>query len=656
MVMATAMDRVKTKKPKRKKDKNIVNNIKYKLKETISQNKEMIIRQVGLLFLDFMIIQVSMIGSLWVRCDMRFSEIDPRFIESLFKYWWINIACTLLIFAMCHMYTSLWRFASVVELSYIVFSVVVSAIVQTIGMNYMNLDVPRSYPFLYAFILLVLITGFRFSYRFGRITVHNMLGNINYIGKKKKRVMVVGAGAAGYMIVREMVNSKHLHKKVVCVVDDDPAKVGTYLQGIKVVGKRTEIPRFVDKYKIDEIVIAIPTLKKEAKNDLLNICNSTACHVMTLPGIYQLVNEEVSVSMLREVEIEDLLGREPVKMDLEDVRHFIKNRTVLVTGGGGSIGSELCRQIVEYYPKRLIIMDIAENSVYDLQQELKQSHPYFKPDVLIGSVRNKERVDSIFETYHPDIVFHAAAHKHVPLMEDSPNEAIKNNVLGTWNIAEACNKFGTKKMVLISTDKAVRPTNVMGASKRICELIVQAFAQNSRTEYAAVRFGNVLGSDGSVIPLFKKQIAAGGPVTVTHPDIIRYFMTIPEAVNLVLQCGTLARGREVFILDMGEPVKILDLARKMIRLSGLKPGEDIEIIFTGLRPGEKLYEELLINEANLKKTAKERIFVARQNIVDGPKLCTDIQNLINAAFAEDRDIRTKIQKLVPEYVMKEENN
>lgn len=622
------------------------------LREKIQQNKEMYTRQIGLIILDVFLIVVSMVGTLWIRCDFSFSNIDPIFLDSIWRYMWINIICTLIIFGKFRLYTSLWRFASVVELTYILGAVICSALVQLLGMRWMELDVPRSYPILYAFILLVLTVGFRFSYRFGRISVYNLFHKVN---KKKKKVMIVGAGAAGYMLVRELKNSKHLNKKVVCIIDDDPKKIGTFLQGIRIVGNKEDIPHFAEKYGIDEIEIAIPTLKKEAKDELLEICNSTACHILILPGIYQLVNEEVSVSMLREVEIDDLLGREPIKMDQEEVKQFIKGRTVLVTGGGGSIGSELCRQIVEYKPNKLIIFDIAENTTYNLQQELKRKHPEFTPIVLIGSVRNKERVDSVFETYHPDIVFHAAAHKHVPLMEDSPNEAIKNNVFGTWNIAEACNRYGTRKMVLISTDKAVRPTNIMGASKRLCELIVQAFAQFSKTEYAAVRFGNVLGSDGSVIPLFKKQIAEGGPVTVTHPDIIRYFMTIPEAVNLVLQCGALARGGEVFILDMGKPVKIVDLAKKMIRLSGLKPGEDIEIKFTGLRPGEKLYEELLINDASLKKTTKDRIFVARQSIVNGHQLCADIQVLIDCAFKEDPDIRRKVQKLVPEYVIKDEN-
>ena len=621
-----------------------------KLRGTIKQNKERMIRQVGLVALDIFSIAFAMTFPLWIRCDFCFENIDPIFLESIWRYMGINIICTLFIFALFRLYSSLWSFASTVELTYVVIAVICSAFVQFLGMEILQLPIPRSYPLSYAFVLMVLTTGFRYFYRFGRIFIYNLVHKMN---KKKKKIMIVGAGAAGYMLVRELKNSKHLNKKVVCIIDDDPKKIGTYMQGIRIVGNKEDIPHYADKYGVDEIAIAIPTLKKEAKDKLLEICNMTGCHTMILPGLYQLVNEEVSVSMLREVEIEDLLGREPVQMDQEDVKDFIRNRTVLVTGGGGSIGSELCRQIVEYEPKQLIIFDIAENTTYDLQQELKRKHPEFTPVVLIGSVRNKERVDYVFETFHPDVVFHAAAHKHVPLMEDSPNEAIKNNVYGTWNVADACDEYGAQKMVLISTDKAVRPTNIMGASKRLCEMVVQAFAQFSNTEYAAVRFGNVLGSDGSVIPLFKKQIAEGGPVTVTHPEITRYFMTIPEAVNLVLQCGALARGGEVFILDMGKPVKIVDLAEKMIRLSGLKPGEDIEIKFTGLRPGEKLYEELLIDEASL-KTTKDRIFIANQKSVNGRQLCADIQALIDCAFKEDSDIREKVKKLVPEYVIKKE--
>ena len=418
------------------------------------------------------------------------------------------------------------------------------------------------------------------------------------------------------MLVREMKNSKHLNRKVPCIIDDDRKKIWTYLQGIPIVGGKEDIPAMAKKYGVEEIIVAIPTLKEDKQRELLEICQETACKIKMLPGIYQMVNQEVDVSMLRDVSIEDLLGREPVQLHMDTIGNYISGKVILVTGGGGSIGSEICRQVALHDPKQLIIVDIYENNAYNIQLELKKSYPDLNMETLIASVRDKKRIEDIFETYHPDIVYHAAAHKHVPLMEDSPDEAIKNNVLGTYNVASAANKFHVKKMVLISTDKAVRPTNVMGASKRICEMIIQIFSQISQTEYAAVRFGNVLGSNGSVIPLFRQQIREGGPVTVTDPEIIRYFMTIPEAVNLVLQCGAYAKGGEVFILDMGEPVKILDMAKKMIRLSGHVPGKDIEIVFTGLRPGEKLYEELLIDDKNLVKTDNDRIFVAQMEKLD----------------------------------------
>ena len=402
-------------------------------------------------------------------------------------------------------------------------------------------------------------------------------------------------------------------------------------------------------YHIEEIIIAIPTLKDQERRKLLDICQQTACKIKMLPGIYQMVNQEIDVSMLRDVSIEDLLGREPVDLHMEKIGNYIGDKVILVTGGGGSIGSEICRQVALHEPKQLIIVDIYENNAYNIQLELKKNYPELNLETLIASVRDKKRIEDIFETYHPDIVYHAAAHKHVPLMEDSPDEAIKNNVVGTYNVASAANKFHVKKMVLISTDKAVRPTNVMGASKRICEIIMEIFSQISQTEYAAVRFGNVLGSNGSVIPLFRRQIKEGGPVTVTHPDIIRYFMTIPEAVNLVLQCGAYAKGGEIFILDMGEPVKILDLARKMIRLSGHVPGEDIKIEFTGLRPGEKLYEELLIDEKNLVQTENDRIFVAQMGKINTAEICRKMSVLIGHAYDESKDIRKDIKKIVPEY-------
>lgn len=628
--------------PKRERGMNVFTKVTLK-------NKEMLMRSAALLFLDILLIMISMVGALWIRCDFRFRSIDPRFLETIHEYLWVNIVCTVIVYTVFRLYTSLWRFASIEELKNVICAVLASTVLQSLGMKLLGLEIPRSYPFLYLLLLLCLTIVSRFSYRFGRIALHN------YQNVKKQepiRTMIVGAGAAGYMIVREMKNSKHLNRKIPCIIDDDAAKAGTYLQGIPIVGKKEDIPYYAEKYKIEEIVIAIPTLTNAARRELLEICQTTSCKIQILPGIYQLVNEEVSVSMLREVEIEDLLGREPVNLEMEEIMDYVSNKVILVTGGGGSIGSEICRQLALHRPKQLIILDIYENNAYDIQNELKRDYPDLNLVVLIGSVRNRKRVDSLFEKYRPELVFHAAAHKHVPLMEDSPNEAIKNNVRGTWAVADAADRYGAKKMVLISTDKAVRPTNIMGASKRICELIIQSFAQRSKTEYAAVRFGNVLGSNGSVIPLFKKQIAAGGPVTVTHPEIIRYFMTIPEAVNLVLQCGALAKGGEIFILDMGEPVKILDLARKMIRLSGYVPEQDIKIEFTGLRPGEKLYEELLISENNLRKTSKERIFVVQQTHVDALQIQQSVLKVVDAAFDETEDIRQWVKELVPEYVIR----
>lgn len=623
-----------------------------RLKEMLV-NKEMLLREIGLLLLDLVIVIVSMAGALWIRFDFRFTDVEDVFWKTLQSYIHINLICTVFVFWALRLYSSLWRFASIVELKNIIIATVLSTALQSMGMWYMKLSIPRSYPFLYLLLLTVFTIATRFSYRFTWIAVHNYK---NFKDKQPVRTMVIGAGAAGYMIVREMNNSKHLNRKIPCIIDDDPVKAGTYLQGIPVVGGKEKIPYFAEKYRIEEIVIAIPTISRRGQQELLEICQATSCKILTLPGLYQLVNEEVSVSMLREVQIEDLLGREPINLQTEEVMDYVSGKVILVTGGGGSIGSEICRQLALHAPRQLIILDIYENNAYEIQNELLRRHPDLNLLVLIGSVRNHERIDSIFEKYRPDLVFHAAAHKHVPLMEVSPNEAIKNNVLGTWVVANAADKFGAKKMVLISTDKAVRPTNIMGASKRICELIVQSFAQKSHTEYAAVRFGNVLGSNGSVIPLFRKQIAEGGPVTVTHPEIIRYFMTIPEAVNLVLKCGALARGGEIFILDMGEPVKIFDLAMKMIRLSGYIPDKDIEIKFTGLRPGEKLYEELLISEDNLKKTDNDRIFVAQQTVVEDEWIQEKVRNVIHKAFEENCDVRSLVKELVPEYVIRNNND
>ena len=466
--------------------------------------------------------------------------------------------------------------------------------------------------------------------------------------------MIIGAGEAGNALIKEIVTSNYSTMVIRCIIDDDKQKWGQFIQGIKVVGGRDKIIESADLYDIDEIFVAIPSAPPTVIRDILSICKETNCKLRSLPGMYQLVNGEVSVSKLRDVEVEDLLGREPIRVDLDSILGYVQNKVVMATGGGGSIGSELCRQIASHKPAQLIIVDIYENNAYDIQQELIIKYPELKLTVLIASVRNTKRINHIFETYKPDIVYHAAAHKHVPLMEVSPNEAIKNNVFGTWKTAQAAALNGAKKFVMISTDKAVNPTNIMGASKRICEMIVQTFNKHYDTEFVAVRFGNVLGSNGSVIPLFKRQIEAGGPVTVTHPDIIRYFMTIPEAVSLVLQAGAYARGGEIFILDMGEPVKILDLAKNLIRLSGYKLGEDIQIEFTGLRPGEKLYEELLMDEEGMQDTENKLIHIGRPIELDEREFFIQLKRLEDASRDEVEDIRPLVAGIVPTYVYNKE--
>ena len=461
--------------------------------------------------------------------------------------------------------------------------------------------------------------------------------------------MIIGAGEAANIIIKEIVSSNYSHMVIKCIIDDDKEKWGRYIQGIKVLGGRDKIVEYAAFYSIDEIFIAIPSAPRKTIKELTEICQETNCKLRTLPGMYQLVNGEVNVSKLRNIDVEDLLGREPIKVDIDSILGYVQNKVVMVTGGGGSIGSELCRQIASHKPKQLIIIDIYENNAYDIQQELKLRYPELDLVVLIASVRNTNRMNDIFDTYQPHIVYHAAAHKHVPLMEDSPNEAIKNNVLGTWKTALAAASYGVEKFVLISTDKAVNPTNIMGASKRICEMIVQAFNNHYDTEFVAVRFGNVLGSNGSVIPLFRKQILAGGPVTVTDPDIIRYFMTIPEAVSLVLQAGAYAKGGEIFVLDMGEPVKILDLAKNLIRLSGYKVDEDIKIEFTGLRPGEKLYEELLMDEEGLKDTDNQLIHIGKPIEFDETQFFKQLNGLKEAAQRESSNIKFLIKEIVPTY-------
>lgn len=589
--------------------------------------------------------------ALILRHEGHYSWIDDKYINSIQSYMIINIVTTLIIFILLNLYNNVWSFIGVHEELMIVAACTLSTAFQGLGMEVFMLEVPRSYYVFYLFLMVTTTTITRFSYRMLATVKHGLKGNRGKI----VNTLVIGAGEAGSVIVQEIKSSKYLNRNVVGIIDDNPSKKGKYLHGIKILGNRNDIKRLAEKYDVQEIILAIPSASAKDTRDILKICNETECKLKVLPGMYQLITEEVSVSKLREVSIEDLLGRDTIDIDVESVCNHVNNQVVMITGGGGSIGSELCRQIAAHNPKLLIIFDIYENTTYDIQQELIKKYPSLKLETLIGSVRNTNRIESVIERYRPDIIYHAAAHKHVPLMEDSPNEAIKNNVFGTYKTARAADKYGVKRFVLISTDKAVNPTNIMGASKRICEMIIQTFSRYSATEYVAVRFGNVLGSNGSVIPLFKKQIAEGGPVTVTHPDIIRYFMTIPEAVSLVLEAGANAKGGEIFVLDMGEPVKIADLAKNLIRLSGYKLGEDIEIKYTGLRPGEKLYEELLTKEEGLKKTANALIFVGKPLEFDEVHFLSQLKELEEKANSESHEIKELVADIVPTYHIRPED-
>lgn len=599
-----------------------------------------------LVIYDILIILLSEYMALLIRYEFHPEKIKQIYLTSLMNYSVINIIITILIFALFSLYESLWRYASVTELLNLTLACLVSSGVQLVGTYMLEYRMPRSYYILYFLLLLPMMMAGRFSYRLLRI----LKQRLHVTGLEEPIVtMVIGAGDAGLAIIKELQSSSHLNSKVVCVIDDSKVKKGSRIQGVPIVGGRDKIISAAKKYNVQEIIFAIPTLSMREKSKILNICKETGCKLRTLPGIYQLINEEVSIAKLREVNIDDLLGREPIQTDIESILGYVKNKVVLVTGGGGSIGSELCRQIAAHEPRQLVVFDIYENSAYDIQQELRLSCPNLNLVVLIGSVRNTHRVGQIFRDYKPDIVYHAAAHKHVPLMEDSPNEAIKNNVFGTLNVARAADTYGSKKFILISTDKAVNPTNIMGASKRLCEMIIQGLDKESDTEFVAVRFGNVLGSNGSVIPLFEKQIMAGGPVTVTDKNIIRYFMTIPEAVSLVLQAGAYAKGGEIFVLDMGEPVRIDDLARNLIKLSGYKPDEDIKIVYTGLRPGEKLYEELLMSEEGLTRTQHERIFIGQPIDFDTEEFWGQLVELKREAYEDGKNIRLTVQKMVPTY-------
>lgn len=625
---------------------------------------------VFLAIYDFIAVCASYFLALLLRFDGTYSAIEKKYIVAYNQFILPCAAVSIIIFIFFRMYSGMWRYASFSELVRTVLGSLTSSLIHTIVITVLLCRMCLSYYLIGAGIQIILLVGIRFSYRFIQILKKR------HEPVEGKRVMLIGAGNSGQLILRDMSRATEINDKVVCIIDDNKNKWNRYLNGIPIVGGRDEILAAAKKYKIDEIFLAIPSASVQQKRDILSICNETGCKLRQLPGMYQFVTGEISVSAMKEVAIDDLLGRDPIKADLAEVFMFITGKIVMVTGGGGSIGSELCRQIAAHKPKQLIIFDIYENNAYDIQLELKEKYPELNLETLIGSVRDSRRMFEVFETYRPQIVYHAAAHKHVPLMEDSPCEAIKNNAIGTYKTAYAAMVHGCERFVLISTDKAVNPTNIMGASKRLCEMIIQSFDKKikegracdipqifthemapdkklkewdgeAKTEFVAVRFGNVLGSNGSVIPIFKKQIEHGGPVTVTHPDIIRYFMTIPEAVSLVMLAGTYAHGGEIFVLDMGEPVKIVDLARNLIRMSGFKPDVDIPIEYTGLRPGEKLYEEKLMAEEGLEKTDNDLIHIGKPIAFDEDEFLKQLEKLAVAAYSNKED---KIRSLVKETV------
>lgn len=624
---------------------------------------------------DIMAVNVSYFLALLFRFDGFFSQIPDYYIRAYVKFIPIYTILCLVIFYASKMYQSVWQYASFNELAHTCIGSTIASLLHILLITVIYYRMPISYYLWGSCFQMILLVAARFSYRFLLLEIRRVRSSDG-----SHNVMVIGAGGAGQTIIRSIVRNRLSGDKVVCIIDDNPNKWNRYIDGIPIVGGRDDIMYFVEKYDIDKIYIAIPSASKENKRDILNICSETNCVLKNLPDFYQYANTDINIGSLRDVSVEDLLGREPLRTDMSDVFEMIKGKTILVTGGGGSIGSELCRQIAAHQPERLIIFDIYENNAYAIQQELREKYPEMELTVLIGSVRDSRRLEYVFKKYHPDIVYHAAAHKHVPLMEDSPCEAIKNNVVGTYKTAYAAMINNCKRFVLISTDKAVNPTNIMGASKRLCEMVIQAFDRcvksgdmssistlhihpraaaaepegKLRTEFVAVRFGNVLGSNGSVVPLFKQQIERGGPLTVTHPDIVRYFMTIPEAVSLVLLAGAYAHGGEIFVLDMGSPVKIDTLARNLIKLSGLVPDVDIKIEYTGLRPGEKLYEEKLMAEEGLKRTPNKLIHIGNPIPFDTAEFRAQLEELMTAAYDNDDDIRTIVEKMVPTYIPKKD--
>lgn len=641
-----------------------------------------------LLIYDIVTINLSYFIGLWLRFDLQYSKIPSEYLMAFIKFAPFYTAFSIIVFYMMHMYNSLWRFASFNELTLIMMATVVTGTAHVVGITLFVRRMPIAYYVFGICAQFIFTTGIRFGYRFVNLE-RAKREKTEKSAHVKHHVMVIGAGAAGMTVLRELHNSRELTSRACCVIDDNPNKWNRFIEGTPIVGGRDTILENAEKYDIDTIMLTMPSASAKDKRDILNICKETHCELKSLPGIYQLANGEVLLSKMKSVAIEDLLGRDQIKVDMAEIFNQLKGKTILVTGGGGSIGSELCRQIAAHEPKQLIIFDVYENNAYEIEQELRRKYKdRLNLVVLIGSVRDTRRIDMVFEKFRPDIVYHAAAHKHVPLMETSPNEAIKNNVVGTYKTAYAALKYGAQKFVLISTDKAVNPTNIMGASKRLCEMVIQSMdvisrtgknnllpllhahrdvddpmdradvgvgndvqedtvsKAKNRTQFVAVRFGNVLGSNGSVIPLFKKQIEAGGPVTVTHPDIVRYFMTIPEAVSLVLQAGTYAAGGEIFVLDMGEPVKIDSLARNLIKLSGFEPDVDIKISYSGLRPGEKLYEEKLMAEEGLKKTDNDLIHIGQPIPFDTEKFLRQLETLAAESYENSDHIVELVESIV----------
>lgn len=627
-----------------------------------------------LMVYDFAAVIVSFGIALWLRFDCKVTSVEPQYLTTYTKTIIIYALFCLVVFWFLRLYKSIWRFASYSELMRVILATVVTGVIYTGSLLVFNLHMPVSYYVIGITVQFIATLGIRFFYRF----VLLLRGRTNN-EVQKKNVMIIGAGSAGQMLFRDIKHAKETNETVACFIDDNPNKWDRYIDDVPVFGSRDHILEAVDKFNIEKIYVAVPSANPQDKRDILRVCNETSCELMNLPGMYQLYTGEVSVSKMKKVQIEDLLGRDPIKPNMDEVFAYVRNKVVLITGVG-SIGSELARQIASHNPKQLILFDVYENNAYDIQLELRKKYPNLDLVTLIGSVRDSRKMFDLFKKYRPQIVYHAAAHKHVPLMEDSPCESIKNNAMGTYKTAYAAMVHGCEKFVLISTDKAVNPTNIMGASKRLCEMIIQAFAakikegkayeipqlftheedivekpeikealKTTQTEFVAVRFGNVLGSNGSVIPIFKRQIEAGGPVTVTHPDIIRYFMTIPEAVSLVLLAGTYAHGGEIFVLDMGEPVKITTLARNLIRLSGYTPDVDIKLEFTGLRPGEKLYEEKLMAEEGLKKTKNDLIHIGCPIPFDINEFLGELDGLLDAAYRNEDDMKERVQKIVSTY-------